>query len=249
MKLKLISCEVFYREFNAVVARSPNTVDAEYLPKALHDIGTAGMGERLQAVIDRVTDPSYDAILIGYGLCNNGIVGLTSRDKRLVVPRAHDCITLFLGSKERYLEYFQNNTGVYFQTTGWIERGETRGELSQLSVGKKLKTQQSFDELVARYGEENAKYLWEELGNPEKHYSKMTFIEMGIEPDTSFERIAHEKADARKWEFEKVQGQMGMFQRLVNGIWNEDEFLIVPPGRRLAAPYDEGIIALEEPQS
>ena len=232
-----------------MVARSPHTVDAEYLPKALHDIGTTGMRERLQAVIDRVTDPTYDAILIGYGLCNNGIVGLTGRDKRLVVPRAHDCITLFLGSKERYLEYFQNNGGVYFQTTGWIERGEAKGELSQLAVGKKLKTQQSFEEMVARYGEENAKYLWEELGNPEKHYSKMTFIEMGIEPNASFEQIAHEKADTRNWQFEKLQGDMGMFQRLVDGIWNDNEFLIVPPGRRLAAPYDDGIIALEEPQS
>jgi hypothetical protein len=247
MRLKLISCEVFYREFNTVVARSPHTVDAEYLPKALHDIGTTGMRERLQAVIDRVNDPTYDAILIGYGLCNNGIVGLTGRGQRLVVPRAHDCITLFLGSKERYLDYFQNNGGVYFQTTGWIERGEAKGELSQFTVGNRLKTQQSFEEMVARYGEENAKYLWEELGNPEKHYGKMTFIEMGIERDSSFERIAQEKAEGRNWKFEKVQGDMGMFQRLVDGIWNDNEFLIVPPGRRVAAPYDDGIIALEEP--
>ena len=91
-------------------------------------------------------------------MCNNGIVGLTGRDKRLVVPRAHDCITLFLGSRERYLDYFQNNAGVFFETTGWIERGEANGELSQLSIGNKLKTQLSFEEMVARYGEENARY-------------------------------------------------------------------------------------------
>jgi hypothetical protein len=247
MRLKLISCEVFYREFNAVVARSPNMVDAEFLPKGLHDIGTAGMRERLQAAIDRVDGPGYDAILVGYGLCNNGIVGLTGRDKSLVVPRAHDCITLFLGSKERYLDYFLNNAGVYFQTTGWIERGEANGELCQLTVGRKLKTQQSFEELVARYGEENARYLWGELGNPEKHYGKMTFIEMGIEPDSSFESRSREKAEARNWKFEKVQGDMGMFQRLVDGIWDDSEFLIVPPGGRVAAPYDEGIIAVEDP--
>ncbi len=246
MRLKLISCEVFYREFNTVVARSPHTVDAEYLPKALHDIGTTGMRERLQAVVDRVTDPGYDAILLGYGLCNNGIFGLTARNVRLVVPRAHDCITLFLGSKERYLDYFQNNGGVYFETTGWLERGEAKGELSQLSVWNKLKTKQSFEEMVAKYGEENAKYLWEELGDDLKHYRKMTFIEMGIEPNGSFEQAAKEKAANRNLEFEKVQGQMGMFQRLVEGIWNDKEFLIVPPGRRIVAPYDDGIIALEE---
>src|SRR5579872_1600125 len=146
MRLKLISCEVFYREFNTVVARSPHTIDAEYLPKGLHDIGTKGMSECLQEKINGV-DASYDAILMGYGLCNNGIVGLSSPHTKIVVPRAHDCITLFLGSKERYMDYFENNPGVFFQTTGWIERGEASGELSQLTVGKKLKTQQSFAEL------------------------------------------------------------------------------------------------------
>ena len=86
MRLKLIACEVFYREFNTVVARSPHIVDVEFLPKGLHDIGTAGMQERLQGAIDSIDRCVYDAILIGYGLCNNGIVGLTGRDKRLVVP-------------------------------------------------------------------------------------------------------------------------------------------------------------------
>ena len=164
-------------------------------------------------------------------------------------PRAHDCITLFLGSRERYLDYFQNNAGVFFQTTGWIERGEVNGELTQLTIGRKLKTQLSFEELVARYGEDNARYLWEELGNPEKHYGKITFIEMGIEPDSSYERRSRDKAESRHWKFEKVQGDMGMFQRLVDGIWNDSEFLIVPPGRFVAAPYDEGIISLKTPPS
>jgi len=246
MKFKLISCEIFYRELCAVIARSSHMVDAEFLPKGLHDIGTAGMRERIQAVVDRVDESLYDAILVGYGLCNNGIVGLTSRQRPLVIPRAHDCITLFLGSKERYLDYFQNNPGVYFQTTGWIERGAANGELTQLTVGQKLKMNQSFEQLVAKYGEENAQYLWEQLGTPEKNYRKITFIEMGIEPDGSFERIATEKAQARSWEYEKVQGQMGMFQRLVNAVWDEREFLIVPPGCKVMATYDNGIIAVEE---
>lgn len=243
MKLKLISCEIFYREFNSVIARSPNSVDAEFLPKGLHDIGTSGMQERIQGAVDRVDAKMYDAILIGYGLCNNGIIGLISREKPIVIPRAHDCITLFLGSKERYLDYFQNNPGVYFQTTGWIERGEDNGELSQLSVGQKLKMKQSFQELVERYGEENARYLWEQLGSPEKNYRKMTFIEMGIEPDGSFEETAKDKATSRNWEYEKVQGDMGMFQRLVNGDWNEREFLVIPPGCRVVATYDDEIIS------
>jgi len=69
MRLKLTACEIFYREFCSVVARSPNTVDVEFLPKGLHDIGSEGMQARLQAALERVDDPRYEAVLLGYGLC------------------------------------------------------------------------------------------------------------------------------------------------------------------------------------
>ena len=123
MRLKLIACEIMYRELCAAVARSVNLVDVEFLPKGLHDIGQAGMSSRLAEVLAGVDETRYEAILLGYGLCSNGLVGLAARSIPLVVPRAHDCITLFLGSKERYLEYFQGHPGVYFKTSGWIERG------------------------------------------------------------------------------------------------------------------------------
>jgi hypothetical protein len=246
MRLKLLSCEIFYREFCVAVSRSPNVVDVEFLTKGLHDIGSEGMLERLQAAVDRV-GPGYDAVLMGYGLCNNGLVGLTARQVRLVVPRAHDCITLFLGSKKRYLDYFEANPGVFYETTGWIERGEGNGELNQLALGKKLGIDQSFEELVARYGEDNARYLWDELGNLTKHYTQVTFIEMGIEPDSSFEQRAHEKAEARGWKFEKITGDMGLIQRLVDGAWDDSEFLVVPPGWKITAHYNSGIVAAQEP--
>src|SRR5512142_2108251 len=91
MRLKLICCEVFYREVCETVAHSPHQVDLEFLPKGLHDIGCVGMQARLQEVIGKVDESMYDQILLGYGLCNNGIVGITARAIPIVVPRAHDC--------------------------------------------------------------------------------------------------------------------------------------------------------------
>src|SRR5262249_55435793 len=61
MKLKLISCEVLYREMCAVIARSPNEVDVEFLPKGLHDIGCSSMRKRLQDAIDKVDAEQYEA--------------------------------------------------------------------------------------------------------------------------------------------------------------------------------------------
>jgi hypothetical protein len=101
------------------------------------------------------------------------------------------------------------------------------------------------EELVAR-GEGSARYLLDELGNLTKHYCQITFIEVGVEPDPSFERRAREKAEARGWKFEKVQGDMGLIQRLVDGDWRESEFLVVPPGHQIAAQYDAGIISVSK---
>jgi hypothetical protein len=245
MRVKLISCEVFYREICLAVSRSPNQVDIEFLPKGLHDIGSTAMRERVQAVLDRVAPECYEAVLFGYGLCNNGLAGLTAGRVPLVLPRAHDCITLFLGSKERYLEYFHANPGVYFKTTGWIERGGNSGELTQLSIPRRTGMDYQYEELVAKYGEENARYLYETLCNHTRHYSQFTFIEMGVEPDDSFEQQTRAQAAERGWKFEKVAGDLTMIQRLVDGPWDDGELLMVPPGHRVVTTYDPSIVAAE----
>ena len=231
---------------SAAVARSVNTVDIEFLPKGLHDIGTAKMLERLQGAVDRVDASKYQAILFGYGLCNNAVAGLQARNLPLVLPRSHDCIGILFGSKERYQEYFDSHPGVYFKTTGWIERGEDAGELKQLSIQHQMGMDQSLEELVEKYGEDNARYLCEELCTFARHYTQLTFIEMGVEPDGSYEQHTRELAAQRGWNFEKVAGDMSLLQRLVDGDWNEGQFLVVPPGWRVVAKYDEGIITAEE---
>ena len=71
----------------------------------------------------------------------------------------------------------------------------------------------------------------------------MTFIEMGIEPDGSFEQRARELTRPKRgWTYEKIAGDIGLIQRLVNGEWNPKEFLVVPPGHRIVASYDDGVI-------
>jgi hypothetical protein len=245
MRLKLISCEILYREICASIARSPHQIDVEFLPKGLHDIGGAGMRDRIQPVIDRVDESLYEAVLLGYALCGNGIAGLTARGIPIVLPRAHDCITLFLGSRDRYMDYFANNPGVYFKTTGWIERGKDIDQLGPDSFYRKSGLGLTYQEMIAKYGEENARYLWEEIGEYTKNYGKLTFIEMGVEADDRFERHTQQEAAGRGMGYEKVRGDMRLLHQLVNGEWNSDEFLVVHPGFRVVARYDDSIIEAE----
>jgi hypothetical protein len=246
VRLKLIGCEIFYREICAVVARSIHQIDVEFLPKGLHDIGSAKMLARLQEVVDQVDASCYEKVLLGYALCGMGLVGLRARSLPIVLPRAHDCITLFLGSKERYLEYFNNHPGVYFKTTGWLERGDTLTQTGQLAVQNLTGMTSDFQELVAKYGEENARFLYDELCNYTRNYSQFTFIEMGVEPDDRFERRAREQAAEKGWKYDKVAGDMSLFQHLVDGPWEEREFLVLRPGQKIVPRYNEDIMGVEE---
>ena len=243
VRLKLISCEIFYREMCAATARSPNTVDIEFLPKGLHDIGQPGMLQRVQEAVDGVDASRYEALLLGYGLCNNGIRGLKAGTIPIVIPRAHDCITLFLGGRRRYDEYFHANPGVYFLTSGWIERGQDAGELSQVSIQHQLGMDLSYEELVAKYGEDNARYLQEELGDTLRNYGQFTYIEMGIEPDARFEEEARRRAAERGWKFEKIPGDLSLLQRMLDGPWSNQDFLILQPGQTATVRYDNDVIA------
>jgi len=247
LRIKLIACEILYRECCAAVARSPNRVDVEFLPKGLHDIGREGMNSRLAAALEAVDESQYDAIALGYGLCSHGIMGLRARRIPLVVARAHDCITLLLGSKERYQQYFETHPGVYYKSSGWIERGEGLVQLGPDSQADRLGTRLAYEELLSRYGEDNARYLAEQLGNLTRNYTGLTYIEMGVEPDGRFEAQARKEAAEKGWTFEKLRGGMALIRALVDGPWDEERFLVVRPGERIVPSYDEQIaIALSE---
>lgn len=245
-KYKLISCEVFYREVCWVVSRSVNQVDIEFLPKGLHDLGCKKMFDSLKQVIEKVDESQYDAILLGYGLCNNGLVGAAARNIPLIMPRAHDCITVFMGNKERYLEYFQNNPGTYFKTSGWIERGENNQMDNQISIQQSTGMNSTYEQLVEKYGEDNAAFLFEQLCEHAHNYGKMTYIQMGVEPGKQFEEIAHAQADEKGWAFEKIQGDLTLLQRMVDGQWGDHEFLVVAPGNKIAPSFNESVIKAEK---
>lgn len=255
MRIKLLACEIFYREFCAAVARSVHRVDIQFLPKALHDVGQAAMSSRLRETLAAIDETHYDAIALGYGLCNNGIVGLSARTRPLVVPRAHDCITFFLGDKQRYHDYFFSHPGVYFKTSGWIERGDglqpvgSAENRSDESIVQRMGMLPTFDELVEKYGADNAQYLWQQLGQLRKNYGGLTYIATGVEPDDRFEQQARREAEELGWKFERIAGTLELFEALVNGRWDDERFLVVPPGWSIQPSFDDCIVKASPPPS
>ena len=240
MKLQVLCCEVFFREVCLLAANSPHTIDLAFLPKGLHDLGVERMVPRLQEQIDAVTGKDYDAILLVYGLCNNGIVGLKARDTRLVAARAHDCITLFMGNRQRYLDYFHAHPGTYYRTTGWIEHADSTGA-GEETVSQKLGLAMRYEELVQKYGEDNAQYIWETLGNQTQNYDRLTYIRMGLECEEPFRDMARHEAEKKGWTFDEVEGSMELLRKAIHGEWDED-FVVIEPGQTISVTHDESII-------
>lgn len=246
MRLKLISCQILTREMEQVLSTSRHSVDAEFLTMGLHDLG-ASMCPHLQQRIDEADTGEYDAILLGYALCGRGTEGLHAGKTQLVLPRAHDCIGLLMGSRHRYQEYFDTHPGVYFRSPGWLEYqnpGQPLGP-AHASSARVLGERRSREELIAQYGEDNGNYLFEQFSAYRKHYSGLTYISTGVDGEAALKAQALAEADSSRWRFEEVEGSLTLLQRLIDGEWDAADFLIVPAGMTVKGTLGDSIVQAE----
>ena len=108
-------------------------------------------------------------------------------------------------------------------------------------VGHECGMDRTYEELVEEYGEDNAEFLFETLCKTDKNYTQLTYIKMGVEP-SQFEELARKEAAERDFRFEEVDGNMTLIQRFINGEWDSEDFLIVPPGQTIKPAYDDSIV-------
>ncbi len=247
--LKVIACEIAFREICHLAARSRNLHDLEFLTQGHHDVPNRGR-EEIQKRIDAVPAGKYEAILVGYGLCSSILNGLRATHLPLVVPRAHDCITLFLGSKERYQQCFSERPGTYYYTSGWLEcarrRGLTAGQTGGLlPLQGTNTTQAAYEQWVAKYGEEKAKYLLEAMGDWTAHYTHGVLIDFDFTKQLQLDAHVKNICADRGWQFEEMAGNLGLLQRWLDGDWPDNDFLVVQPGQRIVPSYNDQIITVE----
>lgn len=239
----VLACEVLYRELCLCASCSPNIIDLEFVSQGYHDLESGEMRVRLQERLDRIDSKLYDAVLLGFALCNNGIAGLSSANLPMVVPRAHDCITLLLGSKERYQEFFENNPGTYYLSSGWFERDKNNLEKIEGTVMSKLGLDLDYEDYVRRYGKEAADYIVSMRdGGFETNYRTIVLINTGVGPVDIYRRRAKEEAANRGFKYVELEGNLKLLQNMVDGKWNEEEFLLLEPNKKISPSYDLNII-------
>jgi hypothetical protein len=210
----------------------------ELFRRGLHDI-PSDLRAKLQDHINR--SQGYDAVVLAYGLCGQGTAGLMAGNIPLVIPRAHDCITLFLGSRQRYIEQFTNFPGTYWYTQDYIERDDGSGAVLSVGSGSDIEIQAIHNDYIQKYGKDNADYLMEVMGAWQDHYRRAVFIDMGISDGKLAENEAQTKATRRGWTLERMIGDRNLIRRLIDGDW-ENDFLVLQPGQQVKMTYDEDVI-------
>jgi hypothetical protein len=211
-RLVLVACQVMEPELERL-RKDRNYVDVLYLEQSLHRTPQK-MAGRVQSLIDQV-EGHADRIVLGYGLCSNGILGIQARKQGLIIPRCHDCISFFLGSPEAYKKDFDAHPGTYYLTPGWLaERKDPLGIIE--------------GDYVQRVGREMA--IWamkEEL----KHYTRIALINTGVAEIEPLRKRAQENAEFFNMNYQEIEGvSLEYFVKLMDGPYLDTEFLGLKSG-------------------
>jgi hypothetical protein len=198
-----------------------------FMDYGLHQV-PARMTSTLQEALDGIDEPSL--VVLGYGLCGNGLKGLKAGQHTLLVPRVDDCIALLLGSHRAYLREFEAEPGTYWLSKGWLESGS-----------HPLK---EYNEYVPRYGPEQAMWI---MDQQYQHYRRLVFVAHSQDDLDAFHPQAQEIARfCQRWgmRYQEILGSDSYLRRLVDLIQSaklphddsatlhqrNDDFLVVPPG-------------------
>ena len=238
MYLALVGCSIFKNEIQFLEPHITSRIDYYWLPQRLHNrpLELRKLVQEEIDTVDRSGNP-YDAIVLLYGLCSKGTVGIFSRNHSLVVPKVQDCIAILLGSNRRYRDHFAQKPGTYWFTRGWIETGFTPGKRSRYR-GVYDPYKERYKEYRKQFDREVSRYLineWDQRWI--RNYTTLAFIDWGMEDDQRFRRKAEENARALKLEFETIQGDTTLILNLLNGHWDDETYLITRPGQKLVPTY------------
>lgn len=203
----LIACETLKDEIEKVIETLALSIPICWMGNSLHS-APEQLREKLQSTLDGMT--GYDEILLGYGNCGNGLVGLCSHNATLVVPKFADCIDMLL-SDNHTLDKARHNT--YFLTKGWL-----RGESPLMD---------SWRYQLRRYGKEQSKKIMRVLY---RNYTHLMMIKTGTYELSEIQDEIDEFTAMTDLKLIQGEGSLTILQKLLTGQWDED-FCIIDRGR------------------
>ncbi|MDR2738550.1 MAG: DUF1638 domain-containing protein [Treponema sp.] len=207
----IVSCETLKQELEAVMKRR----HCEY-PVIWIDSGKHAWPDKLRIAVQEAIDgvsPSYKTVLLLFGFCGNALVGIEARNSRLVLPKAADCIPLFIGSREEREAY---GTGTYFFTGGYLNSG---GSIAS-----------DTNRVFQRYGEKRGLSILKKMIG---HYRDFAVIDTGTFNVPEVKATVERFAQLVEIPVKVIPGNLRFIDALLADAWPEDSFLTVKPGEKI----------------
>lgn len=210
---RIIACGIMKQELDHL-RDDAHDVQVHYLPQKLHRDPRL-LRQKLQEAIDSIPDDGSKLIL-GYGLCCNAVVGIQAPSQGLYIPRVHDCITFFLGSREKYNEMFSKQPGTYYLTSSWIDiRKDPLGQVEH--------------EYTDRVGREMAE---ETMQTEIRNYRQISYIHTAGSRKKHLER-ARENAEHFGKELIEHNHNEEYFRKILFGPHEAPDFVYVKPNSKI----------------
>jgi hypothetical protein len=212
----VVACQVFQSLLQEILPK--DLVERlTFMDYGLHRV-PSNLTWSVQEVIDSIDQPSL--VVLGYGLCGNGLDGIKAGKHTLLVPRADDCIAILLGSYKKYIQEFEAYPGTYYLTKGWLESGSN--------------PLQEYQEYKEKYGEESATWI---MDQQYQHYERLVYVAHSQEDLEKYRPQALEVAEyCQRWgmRYEEILGSDIFVRRLIEVAATldkaDDDFVVIPPG-------------------
>jgi len=229
----VIACAVLEAEVRAFAAGLEHIVELTFLPQGLHNEPATLSAAIREAVGVVEAGARAEVIALVYGACSRGIERIPLRRCRMIVPRAHDCITLLLGSSERYQQFQHSHPATHWYSPGWI---------AQDAVPGPVRFQRLKAEYAARFDDDEAAYLLAMEKELHASYTTAAYVDLGVGDAAS--NIAYTKQCAcwMGWDFKRVYGDPRLLRDLLAGNWDDLRFLCVQPRQWIALSHDDRVI-------
>lgn len=231
-KISVIACGVLAADLKHLAPTLGPDISLHFLPGGLHATPER-LRIELQKTIDAISrDDAPARIVIGYGVCGRGTVGLHARTVPLVIPRVHDCIALFLGSDAEYRRQFAAHPGTYYLSAGWAEeKGDGGPRRNMGSDGAAHPLYNTYEQLAEAYGTENADYIRDFMQSWTRNYTRSAFIDTGIgQKKDHYAQKASDMACRFGWEYARLAGTHDLLHEALTTTGTSDTILVVPPG-------------------
>lgn len=226
----LLACDVFSQEITTLLpemASPPSPVI--YLEMGLHDHPDTLRARLQEKIRELEARPEIATILLAYGQCGQGLAGIHAGRCTLVLPRAHDCISILLGGIAAHAAVLRENPGVYFYSPGWIKGRRVPGPDREAYLRACYQRRypddaETVEELLAVEAEVFA------------HHNGAAYVE--VTPSPEAEAYCRRCAAHQGWTFRRLDGQREFLQMLLSGPHPAERFLVVRPGQSIDVGAD-----------